>query len=130
MKYSTLRDFVVYLQKLSDIPSSVLLQGSDAFEIEEACKLLKENLGSRPISFVRSKKGAFQEALISPSLFVGSKTAVIIEDADRLKSQELEALKRHIARPHPGIVCILLATALSPSSELFKLIASQGVVLS
>jgi DNA polymerase III subunit delta len=129
MKYSTLGDFSSYLQKISvsDIPKSILLQGSDPFDIHEAHRLFKECgyrlFGEKGITFSRAREIDQMESLFSPSLFSRSKTVVVIEECDSLKAKEQEYLKRFLLRPSSDAF-VLLKTS-STKLEFSKLVQAS-----
>jgi DNA polymerase III subunit delta len=109
-----------------------LLTGGDRPKIRRALERLRSRFGAESVETLSAEGISGEEAVAamnSLGLFAGeSGRLVIVEDVERWKKEDEEAVGRYVVDPVPGAVLVLVAVELKGSS-LPALCAKAGDVL-
>ena len=101
----------------------------EAFLAEEALDRIRSESGTDPLSEVSLDAGSsareILEALETPSL-LGGKRLVVINGAESLKKEQVEALTRYVEAPAPSSVLVLISSGRIKLADVAK---KAGIVM-
>jgi DNA polymerase-3 subunit delta len=117
---------------MAELKSSYLLTGSDRPKIAEALRRLRERVGRDATELMSALEAGGEDVVAACNalgLFATERRLVVVEDVERWKPADVEAVVAYLANPAPTTVLALVAAELKRDAPLAKAVAAAGDVL-
>jgi DNA polymerase-3 subunit delta len=117
---------------MADLAPAYLLTGSDRPKVARALRRLRERVGDDATEVLTAFEASGDDVVAACNamgLFAVERRLVVVEDADRWKAADTDAVAAYLRSPAETTVLALVAEELKADSPLAKAVADAGEVL-
>jgi DNA polymerase III subunit delta len=116
----------------TELKAVYLLSGSDRPKIARALRRLRDRIGDDATEQLSAREASGEDAVAACNamgLFVGNGRLVIVNEADRWKADDVQAVAGYLASPAPATVLALVAEEVKADGALAKAVKKHGELL-
>jgi DNA polymerase-3 subunit delta len=120
------------LAPVAELKPAYLLTGTDRPKVALARRRLRDRIGPDATELLSALEVSGEDVVASCNalgLFATERRLVVVEDVERWKAPDLEAVTAYLASPAPTTVLALVANELKRDSPLLKAVTAAGEVL-